>query len=276
MTTLISWLGVDQRGPTSIYLASDSRISWGAVDQWNYGGKLFVAQSSPEAFGFCGDVLFPLLVLGPLCQRIDASKMLSTCSSFHEKLERVRRSVEVSFRDYPTSQRRPFEIFYISRTGAGMKCEFHSGRIFSSGSKVVHSEVMAFPSDPISGLRSRLISEAGSGSGSIKSWDYRWQKTDIQNTSRSVFGAFCSSIKSGEDSLTGGAPQIVAIYRSGLARQLGVIWEGRRYFSGIELDDFLASEKLDWRNERFEICDPFTLNVRDGAQKQPVPRKLIT
>ncbi|WP_448125661.1 hypothetical protein [Pseudomonas veronii] len=275
MTTLISWLGVDQRGPASIYLASDSRISWGAADQWNYGGKLFIAQSSPEAFGFCGDVLFPLLVLGPLCQRIDASKMLSACSDFHDKLERVRKCVEVSFRDYPASQRRPFQIFYISRTGRGMACEFHSGRIFSSGSKVVSSEVMEFPSDPILGLRSGLIGEAGSGSNSIKNWEYRWQQTDVQNTSRSVFGAFCSSLKSGDDSLTGGAPQLVAIYRSGLTKQLGVIWEGKRYFSGMEIEDLSACEELDWRNERFEICDPFTLDVRKGAQKQPVPRKLI-
>lgn len=135
MTTLISWLGVDQRGPTSIYLASDSRISWGAADQWNYGGKLFIAQSSPEAFGFCGDVLFPLLVLGPLCQRIDANKILAACSNFHEKLERIRRSVEVSFKEYPTSQKRPFQIFYISRTGQGMTCEFHAGRVFSDNPK---------------------------------------------------------------------------------------------------------------------------------------------
>jgi len=276
MTTLISWLGVDQRGPASIYLASDSRISWGAADQWNYGGKLFTAQSSPEAFGFCGDVLFPLLVLGPLCQRIDANKMLAACNNFHDKLERIRRSVEVSFKEYPASQKRPFQIFYISRTGEGMTCEFHAGRVFSDNPKIVSSEVMRFPSDPVLGPRSGLIGEAGSGSNSMKNWDYRWQKTDIQNTSRSVFGAFCSSINSGDDPLSGGAPQLIAIYRSGLPKQLGVIWQGKKYFSGLELEDFSAGEELDWRNERFEICDPLTLMVKAGAQKQPVPRKLIT
>lgn len=276
MTTLISWLGADQRGPSSIYLASDSRISWGVADQWNYGGKLFIAQSSPEAFGFCGDVLFPLLILGPLCQRIDANKMLAACSNFHEKLERVRRSVEVSFKDYPTSQKRAFEIFYISRTDQGMTCEFHAGRVFSTDRKIVNSEAMQLPRDPISGPHSGLIGEAGSGSNSMKNWDYRWQSTDIKNTSRSVFGAFCSSLKSGDDPLSGGAPQLIAIYRSGMAKQLGMIWQGKKYFSGVELEDFSAGEQLSWRNERFEICDPSTLMVRAGAQKHPVPRKLIT
>ncbi|MHC8356585.1 hypothetical protein ACYZTL_15525 [Pseudomonas sp. LB3P81] len=276
MTTLISWLGVDQRGPSSIYLASDSRISWGAADAWNYGGKLFIAKSSPEAFGFCGDVLFPLLVIGPICERIDAGGMFFGCRNFYEKLERVRKSVEVSFSDYPTSQRRPFQIFYISRTGQGIACEFHAGRVYSSGSRVVSSEVMEFPGGPVSGFRSGLIRGAGSGSGSIKNWEYRWQQTDVQNTSRSVFGAFCSSLKSGDDSLTGGAPQLVGIYRAGLAKPLGVIWEGKRYLSGVELEDISACEELDWRNEKFEVCDPQTLEVRKGAQKQPIPRKLIT
>ena len=57
MTTLISWVGIDQRRPTSLYLASDSRISWGSQHhRWDVGRKLFSCKVSADIFGYCGDV----------------------------------------------------------------------------------------------------------------------------------------------------------------------------------------------------------------------------
>ena len=61
MTTLISWVGADQRGPASIRLAADSRISWSLSGseqkKWDFGKKLFASHSGPEIVGYCGDVL---------------------------------------------------------------------------------------------------------------------------------------------------------------------------------------------------------------------------
>ena len=45
-----------------IYLASDSRITWGSANRrWDAGRKLFTSDKSSHAFGYCGDVVFPSL-----------------------------------------------------------------------------------------------------------------------------------------------------------------------------------------------------------------------
>ena len=49
MTSFIAWLGVDSRGPTSMYFASDSRISWDKVPGvWDCGQKVFAANAGAE------------------------------------------------------------------------------------------------------------------------------------------------------------------------------------------------------------------------------------
>jgi hypothetical protein len=47
MTTLISWVGVDNRGAASLYFASDSRISWPGAEIWDHGRKLFACRRYP-------------------------------------------------------------------------------------------------------------------------------------------------------------------------------------------------------------------------------------
>ena len=71
MTSLISWIGVDSRAPSSIYLASDSRITWGNKGTWDNARKVFGSTNYPELLGYCGDVLFPSQALGQLIDLID-------------------------------------------------------------------------------------------------------------------------------------------------------------------------------------------------------------
>ena len=71
MTTLIGWVGVDQRGLSSAYLASDSRLSSNGA-KWDCGRKLFACKTTPDVFGYCGAVLFPSLVLGQITEIVDA------------------------------------------------------------------------------------------------------------------------------------------------------------------------------------------------------------
>ncbi|MEP2508894.1 MAG: hypothetical protein ABJH72_06030 [Reichenbachiella sp.] len=63
MTLIISWIGVDDKKDgkeiSSIYIASDSRYTWGKAKRYDYGLKVFGSSKHPEIFGFCGDVLFP-------------------------------------------------------------------------------------------------------------------------------------------------------------------------------------------------------------------------
>ena len=75
MTSFVAWVGVDARGPASIYLASDSRISWVDPDKtfetWDYGRKLFASKKYPEIFGYFGDTLFPSQMLGQVLDLIE-------------------------------------------------------------------------------------------------------------------------------------------------------------------------------------------------------------
>lgn len=269
MTTLVSWAGVDSRGVASIYLASDSRITWGERDTWNYGKKLFYAKSSPEVFGFCGDVIFPAQVLDQLCEEIDAGGGFPSEFDFEGKLSIVHQRIASAFVNYPRLQRNEFEVFYISRMGAGMKSEFYAGRVYWEKGGDVEFEVMSVPS-----ITSGLIKVAGSGVGALNNWSYKWGNSDVKGTSRSVFAALCSSIKSGEDKKTGGAPQLIGLYRTGAPKLFGIVWEGKRYLCGAELGMSQALSGIEWRNESFERYDPVKLELVDGAQRQPTPRKL--
>ena len=64
-TSLVVWVRVDSRGPASLHLASDSRISWGEPKTGShlifgtFERKVFASTRHPDIFGYCGDVAFP-------------------------------------------------------------------------------------------------------------------------------------------------------------------------------------------------------------------------
>jgi hypothetical protein len=90
MTTLFSWLSVDNRGPSSIYIVSDSRITWGSSGKrWDSGRKVFATKSA-DIFGYCGEVLFPSLVLSQLGDLIDRDILWSSdcaAENRHSKID---------------------------------------------------------------------------------------------------------------------------------------------------------------------------------------------
>ena len=63
MTSLIAWVAADDRGPASLNIATDSRISWDSGPLrsrtlWDQGQKVFASQREPILVGYVGDVLF--------------------------------------------------------------------------------------------------------------------------------------------------------------------------------------------------------------------------
>jgi hypothetical protein len=72
MTLLVSWVGVDTHGPSSVYIASDSQISWGTLAKFNFGRKVFAFSKWPDILGYCGDVLFPSIALNQIVELADA------------------------------------------------------------------------------------------------------------------------------------------------------------------------------------------------------------
>jgi hypothetical protein len=274
MTTLLSWLGVDSRAPSSVYLASDSRISFGSKRQWDTGRKLFASKTMPEIFGYCGDVTFPIQVLGQIVEQIDNGLFFSEQKEYLNKLEKVRGVVEDSFRKLPKEYQRSFQILYVSRDNSGMASEFFAAKISLDTQQKIVSENISLP------LESGLIIGTGSGDASLRRWYNEWvgpphkDPDGINRTSRSVFSAFCDSLKSSDDPLSGGAPQLVGLYRIGPAKTFGVIHDEKRYFNGLPVENTTLLNGVEWRNRLFERCDGESMTLFRGAQKQPRPNTI--
>lgn len=265
MTTLISWVGIDSRQPASIYLASDSRISWWASTTWDSGKKLFSTKHRPEIYGFCGDVTFLHQSLGQLCDLIDSGVIFSDRDSFEHKLDVSYQHICESVKTYPKNLLRDFQVLYISRIESGMAAQFFAGSITWTRADGLMKSILPLPET------SGLIEKAGSGRNSIHDWHYRWQKSDVKGTSRSVFGAFCDSLQSNDDPMSGGAPQLIGLYRTGQPHVFGLVWEGQRYLSGSMVPELSNFHDVEWRNSKFERCDPITMLLIEDAQPQPRP-----
>ncbi|MGK0270061.1 MAG: hypothetical protein ACI88H_000696 [Cocleimonas sp.] len=269
MTSLIAWVGVDARAPASVYLASDSRLSWSKISNWDTGRKLFSSKNKPEILGYCGDVLFPSQKLGQIMEQIDNDLLISEEMSIEEKQLKLFESIKSSFGDLPIAQKRKFDVAYCTRVDDLMASEFGFCRFSWCPITGWAYNVIDLPKT------SQLIDVLGSGTNSVKRWYGKWKRSDVKGTSRSVFSAFCDSISSKEDPLTGGAPQLVGIYRKGASKTFGIIFNSCRYFLGDRVNDDLSLNHIEWRNELFERYDGEQLSLLNGAQPQPRPHQLV-
>jgi len=268
MTTLLSWTGVDTHGPASIYIASDSRISWGSKDCWDVGRKVFASKDKPEIFGYCGSVSFPIQILGQLVELIDSDIFFFDDEKYDSKLEKVRQAIEESYQNLPASQKGKCQLLYATRVGSRMRSSFYAARIKVDG-KHVTTEDIELPE------KSDLIISAGSGKVALKRWYEEWvgrpNKDPYRSgrTSRNVFSAFCDSLESKADLFSGGAPQLVGLYRVGSARSFGVIHNNKRFLNGVEVKPTSSLNEIEWRNNLFERCCGETMKILKKAQRQP-------
>lgn len=274
MTTVLSWIGVDSRAPASIYLASDSRISWNNKTKWDVGRKLFASKTMPEMFGYCGDVTFPIQILGQIVEQIDNGLLFSIEETYSSKLAKICNIVDDSFHKLPEEQQRSFEILYVTRYKSRMESEFFLAKILLNSHGKIISENISLPN------KSGLIVSSGTGNTSLKNWYNNWigdEHKDIEGlnkTSRSVFSAFCDSLGSKDDPFSGGAPQLIGLYRIGSAITFGVIYDGERYINGLPIENSTLLSKVEWRNTLFERCDGQSMLILKGAQKQPRPNTI--
>jgi hypothetical protein len=269
MTSLLAWVGVDARGPASIYMASDSRISWGSKAQWNYGRKLFASTKHPDIIGYVGDVLFPSLVLGQIIDLIDNGVLFNSNDTPQERLEKLKRVIQTTYEYYPNEARQAFTVLYGTRERDKLQSVFHMFTLeFSTDSSDCKVKPLQLPNT------SSHIHILGSGKNTVSRHIQVWQKSSQGGTSRSVFSAFCDSLTSGEDTFSGGVPQLVGLYRINPASAFGIIYNNERYLLGLPVDETKGLEEVEWRNELFERCNWKTKQPLAKAQKQPRPNDL--
>jgi len=265
VTSLVAWVGADSRGPASFYFASDSRISWQPSEKWDFARKLFASSRHPDILGYYGDVLFSSQDLSQVIDLVDADNLFDADATPELKFEEISTIFKKSYSTYPEKYRSRFAIIHCSRCNSGMSASFKLFELSWESVKGWQSREVQVPS------KSGIVTVYGSGSERVKAWVERWNATKAGRTSRSVFSAFCDSLSSGGDPATGGAPQLVGVYRQGPAETFGVIYDGKRFLHGLCVDEAHHLDAVEWRNELFERCD-WTTGLRlPGAQRHARP-----
>lgn len=244
--------------------------SWQGTKTWNYGRKLFASSRYPDILGYFGDVLFPSQVLGQVVDLIDTNLLLNEKDEPRTRFEKISNLVAKSFGEYPQSELayQTFTIAYCTRENEGMNSVFHLALLSWNKATGWNEEWPDIPQ------QSSIIRSFGTGEKSIAKWYAYWNKTTEARTSRVAFSALCDAIQSNEDGFTGGAPQLVGIYRKGVGEALGVIYKNERFIWGLPVEESEQLNSVEWRNSIFERCDWRTKEPLQGAQRHKRPKGL--
>lgn len=266
MTLIVSWIGVDDKKDgkkiASIYISSDSRYTWGDTGKYDYGIKVFGSTKFPEIFGFCGDVLFPSIILGQIIPQIDNGILLDSSDNSETKSNKIFSYIKTSLEKYPKNFiGDSFTILH----GTRFEKTFRLFKFFwETGRQLRKEEVLL-------GNTSTKVFSGGSGA---KEFDENWLKWESERhnnyrTSRAVYHCLYKSLKEIKDPRTGGLPQIVGLFRNKNSRLFGIVEDGKKYIFGKESSEDINSTSIEWRNGNFERMNPETLKIFEGAQRQP-------
>jgi hypothetical protein len=267
MTSLVAWVGVDDRGPASLNMASDSRISWRSQKLWwDAGRKLFASTAQPDIFGFVGMLEFPSLVLCQIVSSLD-NGLYSQATEIEERVHLLNEQIKCSFSGYPKPLVSKFNIIHGYRQGEGMTCKFSLSVISWSLENGWELTRLTIPD------RSSALWIDGSGNKSVEKWYSRWGSSSQKDTSRSVYSAFCNTLHGKTDTYTGGGPQLVSLYRKKPGRTSGCFFDGISFVYGMPFDKNMSNVEFEFRNEFFERCD-IDGKLLENAQKHHVPNGL--
>lgn len=247
---------------SSLYIAADSRITWGPTEQWDHGAKTFASPTTPDVLGYCGDALVPALVLPQFIACLGAGLI---GDRWRHRRRALKLLVERTIPTVPRTQRRKFEVVYCAREGSGMRASFCIGLLtYRPGAGVAWRE-----KPPPS--RSRIIHLGGSGGEYVERQREAWNASETQGrTSRAEYAAFVDALLEGEDPDSGGPPQLVGLYRIGNGRHFGTSYKGKQFVQGAEVTPQIDGA-IEWRNELFERVDGPKQDLLAGAQPHERP-----
>jgi hypothetical protein len=272
MTSLAVALAVDSRGPTGIYIITDSRITWNAAtsQRWDGGQKTFASLRTPDIFGFCGDAFFPPMILRQFLDQINYGLVIPDEMNAESRHSVFTTMLKRSFEQRTRAPIRTFSIFHGARDGELMKSRF---RVWETRYRVDAKDWSDQERD-LSTDHSYLVHIDGTGRDYIVKRGLDWLDTDAQGTSRGAIWSFCNALHEGKDSYSGGPPQLVGIWRKGFAQTFGFWWRGEPYLSGAHVPKDSSFERMNWFNHRFERCDGRTGKRLVDAQKHTKPKRI--
>ncbi|MCB1594469.1 MAG: hypothetical protein KDI76_06100 [Xanthomonadales bacterium] len=266
MTLLVAWTGIDSRSPASVYIATDSRVSWGDQDFFDHSNKTFALRQFPAILGYCGDSLASQMLISQAMAVIEAMPDYAG-KNLENLVDLFIRLIVRNYTQYPVKfSTGNFTVVMCGKATIESAGDFECFRIDSTFKDTTKSKLL-LPN------KSGPIVVAGSGRIDFEEQYKIHQSSENPNksTSRDVFHAFYQSINKGGNPTVGPAPQIVSVIRkpnSGGAH-CGVVVKDQRYISGQLVDKDIVPEGLQWFNDNFEITNPHTKRREDGAQVQP-------
>lgn len=265
MTTLVFWVGCDSHGPTSLYAASDSRASDGSGRVWDRCRKVFAFAQAPAVVGYAGPILAISQALSHFKDRFDLPEADLEC--LPERLVSVLEDAIGSYPDRMPAASVVLAIRRSARLARDVRFAAWEASIVDGTVRLVELNTPTKASD--------AFAVRGSGTVDTQETVKRWREADVSGrTSRSVFSGFCDALRSGRDRASGGAPQLVGMYRKGPAKTFGVVYAGAPYYLGAPCPPQEAPGNTLWFNEIFENVDPATLKRADGAQRHARPKQL--
>jgi hypothetical protein len=173
VTSLICWATYKAGqafAPNSIYIASDSRITWATPKKyWDGARKVFTCRVEAHMFGYCGDVVFPSLVIAQLVSAIDNGVLFPSRASAQDRHEFVYNSLQKSFRRRSDVPDQDFSILHALRMGEDEKRKFSIWEIsYDSKRKEWNTAPLPIPTT------TDIVAIFGSGEATIKrgsSWN---------------------------------------------------------------------------------------------------------
>ncbi len=269
MTSLLVWVASDSRGPSSLNMATDSRLSWPGEVRWDEAKKVYASREQPFIFSFCGDSFFPTHALGKIVDQLDAG-LIHTFDEVEKLLRKL-------WTGYPIIHDEKFTIYAGFRTGEFMNSRFSLIKMRLSYS----DEIGQWKNEEVDvTFGSQILVVDGSGKKEVMEFSAAWNLTPSANTSRAHYSSLAEAVAKGDDPATGGSPQLGALYRKGGGRLVGVVHEAgesnaRRFFGGVDLTGSEMTGNVEWRNDLFERVN--SKNNRRLITAQPHdPRRVMT
>lgn len=275
MTSLVVWMAYSQHKtrrliPVGLYIASDSRITWGSASQrWDSGRKIFGLQSAPHLFGYCGDVVFPSLALGQVASALDADFLFRQASTADEKHDAIYTLFRNSFSTRQNAPDRDFWIVHLMREKTWPTPKFRVWVIeFKAKGKIWSSTEEVLPDV------TRTIAVLGTGAATVRAHIQRWHDANGSSTSSTIFSGFCEALRKGADKNSGGPPQLAAIFSAEAPRALGVLHKSQLYLNGLQIPEVNKKLAVAWFDERLQRINPITLQRMERARVFPVPTSI--
>jgi len=252
MSLVVAWYGIDTHSISSAYIASDSRVSWPGGYYYDSCRKTFFSKKYPELIAYCGDVLFPSLLISSILESIDRGMIFESNDNATKRYKKFKKFLFNEFHKYPKNKvRDAFELLYINKDiTSNLYPNFYSYAISWNKSRGFKSKTIKAPS------KSGLIHVMGSGSTEFYNKREGFKTFKNKGTARNIYQCLAHLMLEINDPHCGGAPQLVGLYRKPNTNgfSFGIIHNRKRYYNGLNIGSIINNDKLEWRNKYFEIC----------------------